>query len=64
MQDFLRLRAGRFNGIYGAAIAAKGTGDEKKAIMYFEMLLKLTENTNSDRPEIEEAKEFIGLKES
>jgi len=60
----LKRSPGRFNGIYGAAIAAKGTGDEKKTIMYFEMLLKLTENTNSDRPEIEEAKEFIGLKES
>ncbi|MCZ6703147.1 MAG: hypothetical protein O6940_08910, partial [Ignavibacteria bacterium] len=59
----LKRSPGRFNGIYGAAIAAKGTGDEKKAIKYFEMLLKLTENTNSDRPEIEEAKKFIRLKE-
>ena len=56
----LKIRPNRFNGIYGAAIAAKGIGDEKKTSMYFEMLLKLTELSDSDRPEIEEAREFIG----
>ena len=50
----------RFNGVYGAAVAAKGVGDEKKATIYFEMLLALVEKSDSDRPEIDEAKEFIG----
>lgn len=49
----------RFNGLYGAAIAAKLSGNKEKATMYFESLLKLTENTNSDRPEQQEAKEYL-----
>jgi len=32
--------------------------------MYFEMLLTLVENSDSDRPEIEEAREFVGQIES
>jgi len=54
----------RFNGVYGAAVAAKGAGDEKKATMYFEMLLTLVEMSDSDRPEVEEAREFIEQIES
>lgn len=57
-------RPGRFNGIYGAASAAKQLGNHEKATLYFNMLLRLTENSNSDRPEIEEAKEFIGVTRS
>ena len=56
--DLLR-HPNRFNGIYGAAVAAKGLGDEEKATMYFEELLILTENSNSDRPEVEEARTFV-----
>ena len=58
----LKGHPNRFNGIYGAAIAAKGIGDEQKARMYFEELLKLTKNSNSDRPEVEEARAFVGYK--
>jgi len=49
----------RFNSIYGAAIASKKSGNNEKATMYFKQLLKLAENSNSDRSEINEAKEFI-----
>jgi tetratricopeptide (TPR) repeat protein len=49
----------RFNGIYGAAVAAKRTVDNEKARMYFESLLKLTETSGSDRSEIEEARIFL-----
>lgn len=52
----------RLNGLYGAAKAAKQSGNEEKAVLYFEKLLKLTENSNSDRPELKVAKEFISLK--
>ena len=55
----LKGHPNRFNGIYGAAIASKGVGDEEKAIMYFEMLMKLVESTESDRPEIEEARAYV-----
>ena len=55
----IKRHPNRFNGIYGAAIASKQSGDLEKAKMYFEQLLKLTENSNSERPEIIDAKIFI-----
>lgn len=55
----LRIRPNRFNGLYGAAVAAKRSGDSEKARMYFEQLLELTKESNSDRPELEEANAFI-----
>ena len=57
----LQSHPNRFNGICGAAIAAKESGDDNKAAMYFESLLKLAESSNSDRSEIKKAKEFLGL---
>lgn len=55
----LKVRPNRFNSIYGAAVSANRIGDQKKAQRYFEMLLALTEGTNSDRPEIAEAYTFL-----
>ena len=55
----LKNHPNRFNGIYGAAISAKESGDHEKAAIYFKQLLELTENSNSNRPEIKEAKDFI-----
>jgi len=49
----------RFNGIYGAAKAAKKLNDTRLAVYYFDQLVKLSLGTNSSRPEISEAKEFI-----
>lgn len=50
----------RFNGIYGAAVASKQSGDQEKATKYFEDLIKLTKMSNSDRPEVEEARAYLG----
>jgi len=55
-------RPNRFNGIYGAAIASKQSGDFEKATHYFIQLIELTKGINSERPEIEEAKAFIVTK--
>ncbi len=55
----LKRNPNRFNGIYGAAIAAKASGNTDKTTQYFEALLKLTEGSNSDRPEVAEAKAFV-----
>jgi tetratricopeptide (TPR) repeat protein len=49
----------RFNGIYGAALAAKQLGDTDKATAYFKQLLELTKHSNSDRSELIEAKTYI-----
>ncbi len=54
----LNAHPNRFNGIYGAAMAAKQSENKEKAVLYFEQLIELGENSNSDRLEILEAKEF------
>jgi len=61
-EENLKGHPNRFNGLYGAAIAAKESGNDEKAIKYFNQLLELTKNTDSNRPEIEEAKIFLGKK--
>ncbi|TBW29963.1 hypothetical protein [Gramella sp. KN1008] len=55
----LERRPNRFNGLYGAATAAKKSGDLEKARFYFEKLITQTEKYNSERVEIKEAKEFL-----
>lgn len=55
----LKIRPNRFNGIYGAAIAAKKSGDLDKSTLYFNQLIELTKDSNSDRKELIEAKASI-----
>ena len=55
----LEVRPFRFNGIYGAAKAAEKLGDIELAKYYYNQLIELTFNTNSSRPEINEAKNFL-----
>ncbi len=55
----LKLHPNRFNGLYGAALAAKKSGDKEKAADYFNQLIELTKNSDSNRLEIKEAKEFV-----
>ncbi len=62
LQEFeasLRTAPNRFNGIYGAARAARTAGEQKTARSYYEKLLVLTRDADSTRPEIEEAKAFL-----
>jgi tetratricopeptide (TPR) repeat protein len=55
----LRTAPSRFNGIYGAARAARLAADQKKAKSYYEKLLTLCRQADAVRPEIEEAKTFL-----
>jgi len=61
-EENLKDRPNRFNGIYGAAIAAKQIGNNEKATLYFKQLIELTKYSNNERPEIAEAKTFVGTK--
>lgn len=56
----LRNTPNRFNGVYGAARAARLAGDQRKAKSYYAKLMVLSRESNSPRPEIEEAKTFLG----
>jgi tetratricopeptide (TPR) repeat protein len=50
----------RFRGFYGAARAASLAGDRAKARDQYAKLVTLAERADSDRPEIREAKGFLG----
>ena len=58
-QENLERHPNRFNGIYGAAIAAKNSGNKELATEYFKSLLVLVEKLNTERFEVEEAKVYI-----
>ncbi len=58
-EENLKGSPNRFNGIYGAAVAAQQSGDNEKATMYFEQLLKVSNSSKGDRPELKEAQLFI-----
>ncbi len=57
----LRSAPERFNGVYGAARAASLAADEKKARAYYQKLLALTQQADTPRPEINEAKAFLAV---
>ncbi len=49
----------RFNGLYGAARAARLAADHKKARTYYSKLAALGRGADSARPELQEAKAFL-----
>jgi hypothetical protein len=55
----LKNEPNRFNGISGAARAAKLSGDRDKARAYYAKLVTLTEKADTERPEIREAKAYL-----
>lgn len=59
----LRTDPNRFNGLYGAAQAAKMIQQEKKAAGYYAQLLKNCEGVRSDRPELVQARTLLAAKE-
>ena len=63
-EENLKSHPYRFNGIYGAAKAAIQIGNTEKASLYFSQLIVLTKDSNSERPELIEAKAFIEANQS
>jgi tetratricopeptide (TPR) repeat protein len=52
----------RLRGYYGAAKAAEGAGDRKRAAGYYGQLAKLTRGADGDRAELREMKQYIAAK--
>jgi tetratricopeptide (TPR) repeat protein len=50
----------RFRGFYGAAKSAERLGHRAQARRYYEKLVTLSSHADSDRPELTEAKAFLG----
>ena len=59
-QKSLKLSPNRFNGLYGAGLAAEAAGEKAQAQQYYATLLKTTDNgANSSRPEFAHVKTFL-----
>ena len=56
----LKKHPNRFNALYGAAQAAERAGNMNKAKLYYEQLLSVANQSNSMRPEIKTARQFLG----
>ena len=52
----------RFRGLYGASKAAEQSGDMAKAKTYYEKLVVLSQNADSERPELKESRAFLAKK--
>lgn len=52
----------RFRGLYGAARAAELSGDTAKARKYYAELVTLGQKADTERPELQQAKAFLGRK--
>jgi tetratricopeptide (TPR) repeat protein len=49
----------RFNSLYGAGMAAAASGDMAAASDYFQELLKVAAHADTDRPRLDQAREFV-----
>ena len=58
----LKEHSNRFNGLYGAAVAAERSGNSAKASSYYQQLVTIANAKNTNRPELESAKTFLKTK--
>ncbi|MBI2188447.1 MAG: hypothetical protein HYU37_15205 [Acidobacteria bacterium] len=55
----MKKEPNRFRGVYGAARAAEAAGDRGKAKTYYNELLHIARDADTDRPELMAARKFI-----
>src|SRR5437773_2627281 len=58
----LKENPNRYRGLYGAARAAEGAGNQEKATAFFPKLVTLSKNADTDRPELARATAFLANK--
>jgi hypothetical protein len=58
----LQSARNRYRGLYGAAKAAERLGDREKERSYYERLVALCSYADTERPELVEAKTYLGRK--
>jgi tetratricopeptide (TPR) repeat protein len=58
----LKNSPNRLRGYYGAAKAAEGAGERKKAASYYSQLAKLARGADGERAELREMKQFLAAK--
>ena len=55
----LKKHPNRFNGLYGAGLAAEKSGDKVKAKFYYEKLLSITDPKRADREELKMVERYL-----
>jgi hypothetical protein len=55
----LKRHPNRFNGLYGAGLAAQRSGNSKKAVLYYTQLIAMTNFSASNRPELSTARRAV-----
>jgi hypothetical protein len=56
----MKKEPNRFRGIYGGARAAETIGDRTKATAYYKKLIEVAKEADTDRPELQRAKGYVG----
>ena len=56
----MKKEPNRFRGIYGGARAAETLGDRAKATVYYTKLLEVAKDADTERPELQHAKTYVG----
>jgi tetratricopeptide (TPR) repeat protein len=60
LEASMKKEPNRFRGTYGAARAAELAGDRNKALTYYQKLLSIAADADTERPELAAARSFIG----
>jgi len=58
-ENDLQKHPNRFNGLYGAGLAAEQSGNLKKAAFYYRQLVSTTDSVNATRPELLALNQFL-----
>jgi tetratricopeptide (TPR) repeat protein len=58
----LKFNPNRFNALYGAAYAAEMAGKTEQANSYYAQLVKVCDGSNSERPELQHARQLLAKK--
>jgi Tfp pilus assembly protein PilF len=55
-----RTEPNRFRSLFGAGRAAAASGDRARAQQYYTRLLELCRDADTERPELRQAKDYLG----
>ena len=58
----LKRHPNRFNGLYGAGLAAENSANKEKAVFYFKNLLQIADQKNVKRIELQKARSFLNTR--
>ena len=59
-ESTMKKEPNRFRGLYGGARAAVDAGDRTKATAYYKRLLEVAKASDTQRPELDQARTFLG----